>query len=176
MGMLEILRKRRSIRRYKDGKIEPAVIDQLKEAILRSPSSRGINPRRFIFITDRPILEALSKAKESGSGFLKGAALGVVICAKESESDVWVEDCSIAAIILQLEAESLGLGSCWIQIRNRKHNDHKSAEEYVREAIHLDNDMKVECIISIGYPDEEKTPFPKDELEYAKIAKMGDFH
>ncbi|RQW80923.1 MAG: NAD(P)H-dependent dehydrogenase/reductase [Methanothrix sp.] len=174
--MLEILRKRRSIRKYKDQKIEPAVIDPLKEAILRTPSSRGINPWRFIFITDKSMLEALSKAKESGSGFLKGAALGVVVCARESESDVWVEDCSIAAIVLQLAAESLGLGSCWIQIRNRKHIDHRSAEEYVREALHLADDMKVECIISIGYPDEELAPVPKEELEYGKIARMGDFN
>jgi nitroreductase len=167
--MLEILRKRRSIRKYKDRKIDPEVVDQLKEAILRSPSSRGINPWRFVFILDKPILEALSKAKESGSGFLRGAALGVVVCARESESDVWVEDCSIAAIILQLAAESLGLASCWIQIRNRKHSGHGSAEEYVREIINLESGIRVECIISIGYSDEEKMPVPKDELEYAKI-------
>jgi len=53
--------------------------------------------------------------------------------------------------------------------RNRKHSGHGSAEEYVREIINLESGIKVECIISIGYPDEEKTPVPKDELEYAKI-------
>jgi len=72
--MLDILRKRRSIRRYKDKEIEPAIIEQLKEAALRSPSSRGINPWRFLFITDRARLEALSRAKESGSSFLKARA------------------------------------------------------------------------------------------------------
>jgi nitroreductase len=167
--MLEILRKRRSIRRYREQKIEPKVIEQLKEAVLRSTSSRGINPWRFIFITDESTLEALSKAKESGSSFLKGAPLGVVVCAKEDESDVWIEDCSIAAIILQLEGQSLGLGSCWIQIRNRKHSDRQSAEEYIRGIIHLESDLMVECIISIGYPGEEKTPISNEELEYMKI-------
>ena len=77
--MLDILRNRRSIRRFKDKEIEPELIEQLKEAALRSPTSRGINPWRFLFVTDRALLEELSRAKESGSGFLKGARLGVVI-------------------------------------------------------------------------------------------------
>lgn len=169
--MLDILRKRRSIRRYSERRIEPDAIDLLKEAALRSPSSRGINPWRFIFVTDKATLEALSQSKESGSGFLRTAPLGVVVCARGGESDVWVEDCTIAAIILQLTAQSLGLGSCWIQIRNRMHSGQESAEEYVRRAIRLDEDLRVECIISLGYPAEEKTPVAKDELEYDKIMK-----
>ncbi len=120
--MLDILRNRRSIRKFKDKEIEPESIEQLKEAALRSPTSRGNNSWRFVFVTDRAKLEELSRAKESGSGFLKGARLGVVISGVEEESDVWVEDCSIASIILQLTGESLGLGSCWIQIRKRMHD------------------------------------------------------
>lgn len=114
--MLDILRGRRSIRRYKDREIEAEKIEWLMEAALRSPSSRGINSWRFLFVTDKATLAELSKAKESGSSFLKRASMGVVVCAAQGESDVWVEDCSIAAIILQLAGCSLGLGSCWIQI------------------------------------------------------------
>ncbi|MDD3552264.1 MAG: nitroreductase family protein, partial [Methanothrix soehngenii] len=55
--MLDILRDRRSIRKYKDVKIDEQIIDQLKEAALRSPSSRGINPWRLLFITDKDMLE-----------------------------------------------------------------------------------------------------------------------
>jgi nitroreductase len=167
--MLDILRKRRSIRRYKDREIEAVIIEQLKEAALRSPSSRGINPWRFLFITDKARLEALSRAKESGSGFLKGARLGVVVCANDDESDVWIEDCSIASIILQLIGQSLGLGSCWIQIRKRMHSDRQSAEDYVKEILHLPESMRVESMIAFGYPDENKPPVPKEELDYEKI-------
>ena len=108
--MLDILRERRSIRRYTDREIETEKIELIKEAALRSPSSRGLNPWRFLFVTDRALLAELSRAKESGSSFLKGASLCVVVCAAQGESDVWVEDCSIAAIILQLTGQSLGLG------------------------------------------------------------------
>ena len=168
--MLEILRKRRSIRRYKDRKIEGGKIELLKEAALRAPSSRGINPWRFVFVTDKATLQKLSKAKESGSGFLKGASLGVVICAVEGESDVWVEDCSIAAIILQLAGQSLDLGSCWIQIRKRMHSDSISSEDYIKQVLGLPENFLVESMIAFGYPDEEKEPIPREQLEYEKIS------
>ena len=167
--MLEILRDRRSIRRYKDRQIEEEKIEQLKEAALRAPSSRGINPWRFVFVTDKPMLEKLSSAKESGSSFLKGAALGVVVAAKQGESDVWVEDCSIASIILQLAGCSLDLGSCWIQIRNRRHSSSMSAEDYVKQTLSLPDEFLVECIISFGYPDEVKRPVAAADLEKNKI-------
>ena len=167
--MLEILRVRRSIRRYKDRQIEEEKMEQLKEAALRAPSSRGINPWRFVFVTDKTMLEKLSSAKESGSSFLKDAALGVVVAAKQGESDVWVEDCSIASIILQLAGCSLDLGSCWIQIRNRRHSSSMSAEDYVKQTLGLPDEFLVECIISFGYPDEVKRPVAAADLEKNKI-------
>ena len=167
--MLDILRDRRSIRRYKDEKIDEQIIEQLKEAALRSPSSRGINPWRFLFITDKEKLEVLSRAKKSGSGFLKGAGLGVVVIARDEESDVWIEDCSIASIILQLAGHSLGLGSCWVQIRNRMHDDGQTSEDYIRKVLDLPERSKVECMIAFGYPDEIKEPHSRSELKYEKI-------
>jgi len=167
--LLDILRGRRSIRRYRDREIEPEKIELIKEAALRSPSSRGINPWRFLFVTDRALLAELSRAKESGSSFLKGASLCVVVCAVEGESDVWVEDCSIAAIILQLAGQSLGLGSCWIQIRKRMHSSNLSSEDYIKRVLSLPEDFNVESMIAFGYPDEEKRPVPSEQLEYEKI-------
>ncbi len=166
---MDLLRMRRSIRKYKDKDIDPRTIDDLKEAVLRAPSSRGINPWRFFFVTDRELLSRLSKAKEHGSDFIKGAPLGVVICADERESDVWVEDCSIASIILQLAGLSLGLGSCWIQIRNRSYSRDRSSEDYVREVLDIPQGLKVESMIAFGYPDEVLEPVPRDLLEYGKI-------
>lgn len=167
--MLDLLRERRSIRTYKAKEIEPELIEQLKEAAVRSPTSRNFRPWRFIFVTDSAKLGALSRAKLSGSSFLKGARLGVVVCAEENESDVWVEDCAIASIILQLTGQSLGLGSCWIQIRKRRHSDAQTSEDYVKAVLGLPANMRVESVISFGYPDEEKPPIPEAQLEYNKI-------
>ncbi len=167
--MLKLLQERRSIRKYTTKQLEEHIIDALKEAALRSPSSRGINPWEFIFVDEPELLVKLAASKQHGSTFLKGAVLGVVVCADERKSDVWVEDCSIASIILQLAAKSCGLGSCWIQIRNRKHNESTTSEDYIRQVLNIPEQIKVESIIALGYPDESKEPHPKSSLEYSKI-------
>ncbi|GAK59433.1 NAD(P)H-dependent dehydrogenase/reductase [Candidatus Vecturithrix granuli] len=167
--MLSLLQARRSIRRYTQQRPDQDVIDTLKEAVLRSPSSRGLNPWEFVFVDQPDLLAQLASAKPHGSAFLQQAALGVVVCGDERQTDVWVEDCSIASIILQLAAHAIGLGTCWIQIRNRTHNDTTSAEQYVQRLLHLPEYLRVESIISIGYPDEQKEPHPTSSLEYGKI-------
>jgi nitroreductase len=167
--MIELLRRRRSIRRYEDRPIEREKIEVLMEAVLRSPSSRGLAPWSFIFVEDNELLRRLSFSKSRGSEFLKDAALGVAVCADETVSDCWVEDASIASIILQLCAQALGLGTCWIQVRGRPHSSEKSAEAYVKEVLQIPEALRVLCIISIGYPAERKDPTPKEALHYGRI-------
>lgn len=167
--MIDILRTRRSIRKYEKKTLDNASLDILKEALLRCPSSRGINPWMFIFVDNNELLNKLSMSKEHGANFLKDAALGIVVCGDETKSDVWVEDCSIASIVVQLAAQSLGLGSCWIQIRKRAHSKDTSAEEYIQELLGIPRHMKVESIISLGYPAEAKKPVPLEKLEFEKI-------
>jgi nitroreductase len=171
--MIEILRSRRSIRKYEKKAIDTNMLDILKEALLRCPSSQGINPWVFVFVDDRDLLHRLAQAKEHGSGFLKDAALGVVICGDETKSDVWVENCSIASIVIQLTAHSLGLGTCWIQIRNRPHTKEITSEKYIQELLGLPEHLRVECLISIGHPAEIKAPVPFEKLDFGKIKQNG---
>lgn len=165
LKMLDILRKRRSIRHYTSQAIGPEILAQLKEAVLRSPSSRGLDPWEFIFVSDKGLLESLSTAKPHGAHFLRDAALGVVVLGNEDKADTWIEDCSIASIILQLACESLGLGSCWVQIRLRAFDQQRSAEDRVREILGIAPHLRVESIISIGYPAKSVTGHPRETLK-----------
>jgi len=164
-----LIRKRRSIRKYQDKPVEREKIDLLVEAALRSPSSRGYNPWRFIVVTEPDLLVRLSGTKPHGSTFLKGAPLGIVVCGDGEKSDMWIEDCSIACTFIQLAAESLGLGSCWIQVRGRKHSDTVSADAYISELLDIPKGLSVESIIAVGYPGESKNPHPGDELQVEKV-------
>lgn len=167
---LDLISTRRSIRKFKKRSIEKEKLDILIETALRSPSSRGFNPWRFIVIEDRTILEKLSKAKPHGADFLKEAPLGIVVCGDSSKSDVWVEDASIASVLIHLAAHDLGLGSCWIQIRKREHNASKSADIFVKELLHIPDNIMVESIIAIGYPDEVKKAHTKEFLQFHKVS------
>jgi len=166
---MSLIQKRRSIRQFQNKAIEPEKIDRLAEAALRAPSSRGFNPWQFVFVTDRDMLDRLSRAKPHGASFLKGAALGIVVCADPSKSDVWVEDASITTIMLLLAAESLDLGGCWIQIRERQHSEGKMAQDYIRELLNIPNELQVEAIVAVGYPAEQKPPHSAEELQFEKV-------
>jgi len=166
---MSLIRKRRSFRRFLDRPVEKEKLDILVEAALRAPSSRGINPWHFVVVTDREMLARLARAKEHGSAFLKDAAVGIAVCADASKSDVWVEDASIATILIQLAAESLDLGSCWIQIRERMHAAQQTAEAYVAGQLGLPAPLKVEAIVALGYPDESKAPHARESLPDSQV-------
>jgi len=166
---LSLVQKRRSIRSYEEKPITSEKIDLLIESALRAPSSRGFNPWEFVVVTDKGLLDKLSKAKPHGASFLRHAPLGIVVCADPEKCDVWVEDASIASIFIHLAAESIGLGSCWIQIRKRMHDQTQTAQEYVRSLLKIPEKLNVESIIAIGYPAENKPPHGKESLQYEKV-------
>ncbi|MBU5484579.1 nitroreductase family protein [Clostridium sp. MSJ-11] len=167
--MLDLLKSRRSIRKFKNMEVEKEKIEALVKGALLSPSSKNTMPWEFIVVTDKNTLGELALSKKAGSAFLKEAPLGIVVLGDPNISDVWVEDTSIATIIIQLVAESMGLGSCWIQIRERKHNEDMKAEEHVRKTLNIPENMRVESIVAIGYPDENKEPRSEESLKYDKV-------
>lgn len=167
--MIDLLRQRRSVRRFEDRPVEPDKIERLKEAALRSPTSRNFDPWEFIFVEDKKLLEQLSRSKPYGASFLKNAPLGIVVCADETKSDVWIEDCAIASILIQFAGLSLGLGSCWIQIRNRTHESGIAGDVYIAECLNLPETMRVLSIIAVGYPAEHPEPKPTEQLKSDRI-------
>jgi nitroreductase len=167
--MLDAVRNRRSVRRYQDRPLSSEQIALLQDAMLRSPSSRNLKPWRFVFVTDRDLLEALAHSRPKFAEWIGAAPLGVVVCADASVSDCWIEDASIAAATLQLAVTDLGLGSCWIQIRAREHELGRPAEAYVREALGLPDELSLLCMVSVGYPAEDKAPKDAASLSWDKV-------
>ena len=173
---IDLLRSRRSIRKFQDRAVEAEKIDLLMEAALRSPSSRGFNPWEFIVVDDAQTLQRLAKAKPHGASFLAKAPLAVVVCADTSKSDVWVEDVSIATLILHLTATDLGLGSCWIQLRKRDYDDNTSAGAYAAACLGLREGLVVSAIMAIGYSAQQLDPHPQSSLQTDKVSynRFGD--
>lgn len=174
-ALLDLLQKRRSIRRYQDKAIEPELLQQILQSALLAPSSKSTRPWEFIIIEDKAILNQLPACRKPAMTWLKDAAAAIVVIADESKIDVWVEDCSIAAVLMQLEAADLGLGSCWVQLRNRQAFDDTSSEDYMKNLLHIPDGYKTEAIIALGYPAEEKKAVALDKLNYDKL-HYNDFN
>lgn len=112
-----LLIHRRSIRKYTQEALSPEAVKTILEAGLLAPSSKRCTPWEFIAVEDKETLARLSECKTSGAKPIAGAALAIVVTADMTLTDTWIEDASIAAILMQLQAADLGLGSCWIQVR-----------------------------------------------------------
>ncbi|PIE56619.1 MAG: NAD(P)H-dependent dehydrogenase/reductase [Desulfobulbus propionicus] len=168
--LIELLRKRRSIRTFTAQPVEQEKIDLLIEAALRAPSSRSLHPLEFVLVRDAASISALAAAKTHGSAFMQHAPVALVICADATVSDVWVEDASIAALLVHLEAADLGLGSCWVQIRKRPHDNDLSAEAYVAKLLGLRQDLRVEAIVAVGYPGNEPPGHSPDSLLRERVS------
>lgn len=169
LNLLSLLSKRRSIRKYKNKKVEQEKINKIIQAALLSPSSHANYPWQFTVVDDNNLLSRLSLSKMHGSAFLSNAPLGIVVTADQNLSDVWIEDTSITSTFIMLTAHWLGLGSCWIQIRNRKQSETKTAEAHIREILKIPENIEVLSIIALGYPDEEKIPRSKNKLLYERV-------
>ena len=165
----DLLFTRRSIRRYTTEEISPDDVKTLIEAALLAPSSKSSRPWQFTVVDNRELLQALSECKPLYAHPIANSALSVVVSANPEESDVWIEDASIAAAYVQLQAEALGLGSCWIQIRNRMHDDDNTASEWIKDLLAIDGSQQVLCVISIGHKDEERKPVDPEKLRWDKV-------
>ena len=173
-NFIELLKRRRSSRLFTGEPVDKDMVCDLMRAALMSPSGHRYNPWEFILVDDKEVLKALSVSKEHGAGLLEGAAMAVVVIADTNKTDVWVEDCSIATIIIQLAAEDMGLGSCWVQIRKRFDSEGNLAEDNVRQLLGIPSEYAVLSIVAIGHKAKETNPFDEDKMQWEKI-HIGSF-
>lgn len=167
--MLDLLMNRRSIRKFTDKEVEKEKLDIILKAALTSPSGKNKKPWELIVIKDQETLRQLGASRGGASLPISNSKLAIAVVANPDVSDTWVEDSSIIATIIQLTSQSLGLGSVWIQVRNRVTEDQISVGEHVRNILSIPNDKDVLCIIPIGYPNEEKKPYDEDALPFDKV-------
>lgn len=161
--------QRHSIRRYKDQPVSADDVKTILEAALLAPSSKSARPWQFVVVEDKDMLTRLADCKPFGTKPVSTAAFAVVVTVDPAKSDVYVEDATVAAIFMHLQAADLGLGSCWIQVRGRFAADGESSETVVRELLDIPEEMAVECIVTFGYIDEQRRPVDPEKLLWEKV-------
>ena len=165
----ELIKVRRSMRKFTEEELTQEQVVTLMKAALMAPTSKRSNSWQFIVVDDKESLKKLSFCKEQASQFIADAALAIVVVADPLVSDVWIEDASIASILIQLQAEDLGLGSCWVQVRERQAANGMPSDEFVREVLDIPLQLQVLSIIAIGHKGMERKPFNEDHLQWEKI-------
>lgn len=169
MDFKDLVQKRRSIRKYTEEELTPEEVQTILRAGLMSPTSKSSRAWHFVVVDKKELIERISQCKSAGAEFVKGAPLAVVVLMDTQQTDVWVEDASIAAVSMQYQAADLGLGSCWAQIRFRSQEDGTPATEVLRELLGFPAEYEAECVIAFGHPAIERKPQDEDKLKWESV-------
>jgi len=167
-NMIDLMLSRRSVRKFTDEKLSDYEKDMLIKAALAAPSSMAKYPVELILTEDRAIIDELITCKTFGTSAMKTAPLVITVIADAQLSDVWVEDASIAATYMTVEAEKLGLGMNWIQMRNRSGKETDSPAE-IRRVLGIPEKYGVLAIMAVGHKAEFPAPYDETHFNFSKI-------
>lgn len=170
-----LVASRRSIRKFTDEPLTSEQVGVILKAALMSPSSKGKESWQFLLVEDKEMLRKLSLCKKSGSKPIEGCALAVIVLADPLTSDVWIEDASVASVMMQLQAEDLGLGSCWIQVRERYTEEDVSSGDYIRGLFDIPIQLQVLSVVALGNKAQVRPPVDEDKLRWEKV-HIGKFN
>ena len=160
---------RRSHRKFTSAEIDGDDVKLILRAALMSPTAKSNRGWQFVVVDNKRDLEKLADAKDAGSQLIKDAALAVVVLGDPMQNDCWVEDGSIAAISMQYQAEELGLGSCWVQMRGRGLSDGTSADTVIRGILDIPENLNVLCVVAFGHKADERQPQNEDKLKWENV-------
>jgi len=163
--LLEIIKGRRSIRRFKPEKVPKEYIMLLLEAARWAPSAGNLQPWEFIIVTDESTKRKLMEAALYQEYVYEAPVVIVAVAniprtssyyGRRGEELYVIQDVAAAIQNILLMAHALGLGAVWIGAFN---------EDRVREILELPNYIRPLAIIPLGWPDEKPYPPPRRSLE-----------
>lgn len=166
MEVLEAIRGRRTVRRFKGAEIPESNLAVLEEALLSAPSAGNLQSRHFHFVFRKDLKQKLADAAY-GQDFVREAPLAVVCCADlrigrhygERGISLYVlQDVAASVQNLMLAARSLGLGSAWVGALD---------ENMISETLALPPYLRPVAIVPVGFPDEEPRPPERTKKEDA---------
>lgn len=163
--MIEAIKNRRSHRSFGERDIEEEKLEEILRAASYSPSAGGAYPWSLVVVRDEETREVLSKVTPYAD-FVAESPVAIVVASEETNE--WVEDCSIVAEHIQLEATEQGLGACWGHMRGHR-EEGKDSEEIVKDLLSLPEDYRVLCTIALGYPSQKEPPHKESELKERQI-------
>ena len=152
----DLAQQRRSHRKFTNEEIDPEDLKLILRAALMSPTSKSQRAWQFVVVDDKQDLEKLADA-------------AIVVLGDPMQNDCWVEDGSIAAISMQYQAEELGLGSCWIQMRGRGLDDGTPADTVIRGVLDIPDNLNCLCILAVGHWTDERKPQDEEKLKWENV-------
>ena len=171
MDAMEAILTRRSVRSYTDAHVPDDVVKTLLGAAMSAPSAGNQQPWQFICVTNRDILNAITRVHPY-SGMLKQAPLAIVVCGdlnRERFQGYWVQDCSAATQNLLIAARAQGLGAVWLGVYPLE-----DRVDGLRKLFGLPETIIPLSVVSIGYPSVAQGPADRYDGRRIHYNKWGN--
>ena len=179
--LLDLMKHRKSVREFLDTPVEREKLLTSLEAARLSPSACNSQPWKFVVVDDKPLKDKLCKAAFHGlyfiNTFCKTAPVIVVVVSEKSKfiariggmfrgTKYYLIDIGIACEHFVLQAEELGLGTCWIGWFD---------ERAVKSVLNIPRNKKIDILIALGYYDEQKTQREHDREPLNNISSFNSY-
>lgn len=169
MDLNEVIKKRRSIRKYKQDNVSEQVLIRLIEAARLAPSAANLQPLEYLVVNDKKHCKDIFKTL-SWAGYIKPegnpkegeepTAYIIVLVNSKIKSNSYEYDVGAAVENILLAAINEGLGSCWVGTIDK---------ERIRKCFHLPEYLLIDSVIALGYPSEASViEEAKDSIKYWK--------
>lgn len=165
-SILELIKERRSVRRWKNSEISNEIIEKLADAARWAPCGSDRQTCRFLIIRDKKGIEFLGKRLAGGVGFAHTAAVHILVLVDMRRYRLpferhmaYLDGASAIGNVL-LMAHSQGLGACWLNWSISESNEKK-----VYELFNIPEYMLPISVIALGYPDIIPEPPARKEIK-----------
>ena len=163
MNILDVIYRRRSVRKYKDQKITREILTELLKAGMAAPSACNNQPWEFIAVDDEAIMEELRSNLRNGPYNAPTAIIPLYnekIGNNTNCNQFWQQDLSAATENMMIAAAAMDLGTVWLGTYPKK-----DTVEKVQKILGVPEEIIPLVVIYVGYPETETTPGTKYDEE-----------
>jgi nitroreductase len=157
MDALDAIKKRCSIREFKEKPIPEEIIKEIVNAGRLAPTGRGEEPWEFIIIREKEIRQRIAQIAKTNGSFIAQVPVCIAVFCKPTK--YYLEDGSVATENILISATSFGIGSCWVA------GDKKPYCEEIRKILNVPEGYKLVSLIALGYPLKKPVPKQKRKLD-----------
>ncbi len=145
--ILELIRSRRSVRRFLDRPVEQEMVDRILEAGRWAPSGRNNQPWRFVVVREAGLKERVASFTKYGA-VIESAPVIIPVFIHRPSMYSEVKDYQSVGACLQnmlLMAHAQGLGAVWL-------GEILKNAAAVRDTLELSEDLELMAVIALGWP------------------------
>lgn len=151
MDALELLKTRRSIRKYQSTPVEPEKLEKCLEAAQWAPSASNKQPWEFLIVTDIEKRKKLAEFHPYGKFVAESPVVFIPLTNPNIHPKYHQSDTALATLHFMIEAHSLNLGTCWAGVIN------SDIEPKIKQFLKIPEHLKVLALVAVGYANETRT-------------------